>query len=422
MSKVSFPATVWRLWRQQWLPLEQLAALRLRLLRYLVTHAYERVPYYRERWRNLGLHPSDITSEVDLQKFPSLSKAELQNRPARDFLTEGADIHQTISYRTSGSTGRPLNVYLSRSENQMANHITTRANIASGSRPWRRRAMLRAIDRIPEHHGLLRHIRLELPSGRDPQDYLQVLLEYRPAEIHGYSQSLRQLAQLLIDQRICDLRPQFVLGTAELVTPRDRELINTAFRVSMVDHYASIEARSMAWECSCHSGYHLNSDTHIFEFVKDGQAAKPGVPAQIVVTPLHFHTMPLIRYEIGDTAALSTRTCACGRTLPLMEMLEGRRDDSIVLASGRHVLPVGSFANVIEAETDVVEYFVTQEKVDLIVVQLVLRSRHAESVPSRVQNGIRELVQGEAAVNVITVDSIQREGGSKLRRIASRVE
>lgn len=411
----------WRVWRQQWLPPKRLAELRLLGLQALIAHAYERVPFYHERWTSLGLHPSDITSESDLAKFPSLSKAELQGRPVQDFLAEGTNIHQTISYRTSGSTGRPLTVHLSPSENQIANSITTRANIASGSRPWRRRATLRAVDRIPQRHGFWKRMRLELPSGKDPREYLQVLLAYRPAEIHGYNQSLRQLAQLLIDEGIHELRPRCVVGTAELLTLRDRALINDAFGVSMVDHYASIEARSMAWECPRHKGYHLNSDTTVFEFINDGQPAEPGTPARIIVTPLYLRSMPLIRYEMGDVAALSAQACPCGRTLPLMEMLKGRRDDCVILASGRRVVPVGSFANVIEAESDVVEYFVTQEALDLIVVQLVLRSQPSQSIPSRVQKGIRELVHDEARIRVICVDSIQREGRPKLRRIASKI-
>lgn len=421
MLNVPSVATFYRIWRQQWFSAQRLAALRLQGLQALIAHAYEHVPFYRERWKSLGIHPSDITAEADLVKFPLLSKAELQSRPPQDFLAEGTDLNQTISYRTSGSTGRPLTVHVSRSENQMANLITTRANLASGSRPWRRRAMLRAIDRIPQRRGLWMRMRLELPSGKDPRDYLRVLLDYRPAEVHGYSQSLRQLAQLLLDNQIHDLRPRFVLGTAELLTPRDRALINRAFDVAMVDHYASIEARSMAWECAHHAGYHLNCDTTVFEFINQDQPAKPGTPARIVVTPLYLRTMPLIRYEVGDTAVLSAQPCPCGRTLPLMEKLDGRRDDCIILTSGRRVLPVGSFANVIEAESDVLEFFVTQETPDLIVVELVLRPQHAQSIPAKVQKGIRELVHNEAEIRVVCVESIQREGRSKLRRIASKI-
>lgn len=414
-------ASFWQIWRQQWLPPQRLAELRLQGLQALIAHAYERVPFYRERWTSLGLHPSDITSEPDLEKFPSLSKAELQDRPVQDFLAEGTDIHQTVSYRTSGSTGRPLTIHRSPSEIQIADSITTRSNIASGSRPWRKRATLRAVDRISQRHGFGKHLRLDLPSGRDPREYLEVLLAYRPAEIHGYSQSLRQLAQLLIDKGIHELRPRCVVGTAELLTPRDRALINDAFGVLMVDHYASMEAHSMAWECAHHQGYHLNSDATIFEFIKDGQPAELGTPARIIVTPLYLRSMPLIRYEMGDVAALSAQACPCGRTLPLMQKLEGRRDDCVTLASGRRVLPVGSFANVIEAESDVLEYLVTQEALDLIVVQLVLRSQPSQSISSRVQKGIRELVHDEAQVRVICVESIQREVHTKLRRIVSKI-
>lgn len=411
-----------RLWTQQWLSPQQLAEQRNRKLRSLVAHAYARVPYYRKQWTTLGVHPSEIASESDLLNLPLLSKTDLQSRPLTDFLAEGTDLSQGICIRTSGSSGSPLTVHLTPSENEMANLIAMRANFASGARPWRRRATLRAIDRLPQQGGFLRRpFRLDLPSGRDPKDYIQRLLQYRPAEIHGYSQSLRQLAQHILKEGIQGLRPRFVLGTAELLTPRDRALINKAFGVQMVDHYASVEARSMAWECPLHEGYHINSDTSIVEFINDNQPARPGEPARIVVTPLYMRSMPLIRYDIGDTAALAGRTCTCGRSLPLLEQLQGRRDDCITLPSGRVVLPVGSFANVIEAESDVVEYYVTQEKLDLIVVQLVLRDQAVSAVLTTVEQGIRELVHWEAVVKVVSVDSIKRDGSSKLRRIASKI-
>jgi len=70
--------------------------------------------------------------------------------------------------------------------------------------------------------------------------------------------------------------------------------------------------------------------------------------------------MPFIRYDLGEIATPMNGQCACGRRLPLMEMIQGRADDFITLPSRTVVPPVATFTSVIEHEPDVVEYLVVQ--------------------------------------------------------------
>jgi phenylacetate-CoA ligase len=46
--------------------------------------------------------------------------------------------------------------------------------------------------------------------------------------------------------------------------------------------------------------------------------------------------MPFIRYDVGDLGKPSEDAdCTCGRTFPLMKVMEGRKDAIIVLPDGR---------------------------------------------------------------------------------------
>ena len=47
----------------------------------LVRHAYETVPYYRDRMRDLGLAPSDIKTRADLPKLPRFADGWLLGKP-----------------------------------------------------------------------------------------------------------------------------------------------------------------------------------------------------------------------------------------------------------------------------------------------------------------------------------------------------
>src|SRR2546430_17322016 len=49
------------------------------MLRAILAHAYETVPYYRNQWQQAGLHPADISNLEDFRLIPILTKAELRS-------------------------------------------------------------------------------------------------------------------------------------------------------------------------------------------------------------------------------------------------------------------------------------------------------------------------------------------------------
>ena len=57
----------------------------------------------------------------------------------------------------------------------------------------------------------------------------------------------------------------------------------------------------------------------------DGQGKPCGVGeiGRVVVTPLSNFAMPLIRYDVGDTAEVGP-PCACRRGLPVLTRIIGR--------------------------------------------------------------------------------------------------
>ncbi len=68
-----------------------------------------------------------------------------------------------------------------------------------------------------------------------------------------------------------------------------------------------------AFECKAHSGYHINNDHVIMEFLKNGKDVNPGESGEVVITGLSNYTMPLIRYKLGDIAVPIKEKCSCGR-------------------------------------------------------------------------------------------------------------
>ena len=64
----------------QWLPQERLRAMQWERLSQLLEHAYENVPYYQEKFKEIGAEPRDIRSFEDFAKFPTMTKRILDRK------------------------------------------------------------------------------------------------------------------------------------------------------------------------------------------------------------------------------------------------------------------------------------------------------------------------------------------------------
>jgi len=71
------------------------------------------------------------------------------------------------------------------------------------------------------------------------------------------------------------------------------------------------------------------------EILQDG---RPAITGEVVVTPLTYEAMPLIRYRLGDIATWANG-CGCGSGLPAFAAVQGRQDDVLTLSSGRTLTP-----------------------------------------------------------------------------------
>jgi phenylacetate-CoA ligase len=360
-----------------------------------------------------------------LLKIPILTKDVLQRHSFTDFLDRTVNPRQCVIKSTSGSTGKPLQILRSPQEQNHRGTLYIRALAANGLRPWHKRAIIVAANRIPLRKSLLDQVqrsrKIFLLSDANIQHKIDVLESFQPQAIRGYNQSLKFLAYALKIAGIKDITPRFVFGTAEILDQPARSLINEVFGVEMVDIYGSIEAGCIAWECPHHCGYHLNVDTLFLEYIRDGKSANSGEPGRIVVTPLDSYAMPLIRYDLGDIGLPMETQCDCGRGLPLMRIIQGRADDFITLSDGTIIPPIGTFDKAFELNGKVLEYSVVQESLDLIAVKLVYCEGEPLDIVEKVKDRLEELIRHLARVKIEIVDHIDTTPGGKLRRISSNI-
>lgn len=95
--------------------------------------------------------------------------------------------------------------------------------------------------------------------------------------------------------------------------------------------YSSSETGPLGYQCAHQQGadHHVHEDAVRVEILAEGsrEPAPPGVPGEVVVTPLAQTDVPLFRYRIGDRGVLLQERCACGGSAPVLRLL-GRTETS----------------------------------------------------------------------------------------------
>ncbi len=124
---------------------------------------------------------------------------------------------------------------------------------------------------------------------------------------------------------------QEVWTGGEALTPAMRRFIASSFGCAVSQSYGASEFLAMGSECNL-GRLHLNSDWLVLEPVDEHHRPVPpgALGHTTLLTNLANRVQPLIRYDLGDRVRVLSAACACGSSLPVIEV-EGRVDDMLVL-------------------------------------------------------------------------------------------
>ena len=404
-------------------PLE-MKKIQTKKLREIVWHAYWNVPFYHAKFREAGIKPEDVRTVEDLARIPTTTKSEMQAVPLKEMIARNVDVNKCLRNRTSGSTGIPLVILEDERAVSLQGATFLRAFFEDGLRLSDKKAVICDPRSFPkrkkwtQYLGIMRKEYLSIFD--DAHKQLSFLENYAVDAIESYPSSLVILADLC-RQWGHNVKPRVVFTLAEVLDRQTRKLISTAFECELFDYYGSTEFGLMAWECREYSGYHMNADSLIMEFLKDGEIAAPGERGEIVCTTLINHAMPLIRYRIGDIGVPVGEQCSCGITLPLMAIMEGREDDFLVATDGRIIPPTVFFPYPFKDFEGIRQFRVVQEKRDQLTIQIaakenfLVNGKMLETAKMEIQKLFGENMQ----VDFRIVDKIDRDSSGKLRKVVS---
>lgn len=245
------------------------------------------------------------------------------------------------------------------------------------------------------------------------------LLREQPAYLMAFPTVVAGIARELArrGQTLPGLRA--LRTTSEQLGEDTRALCREVLGVELEDVYSCEEVGYIAMQCPGTEHYHVMSERLIVELVReDGAACEVGEPGRVVVTDLHNFATPLLRYDLGDYAEWG-EPCACGRGLPTLARIRGRRRNLLAYPDGRTVWPVFTVACREAAHYEVMQ-LVQGEDLGL-TVRLVLGP--GRTLTPRDRGALTAALHGALghpfAVAFEVIDELARSPGGKLEELVS---
>jgi phenylacetate-CoA ligase len=400
---------------------EEIRELQLRKLRFLVEHSFSHVPFYRSRFRQAGLSPTDLTTLESLRNFPFLTKADIQQHQS-NLITEGIDRAKLRRNHTGGSTGEPLTFYQDQNYQRAVSADLWRNLMWCGYTLGDRQVYLWGSDvDAKRYRGLKGHLRAYLQNliwvdvfdltEETLRRQLGEIARFRPKILVGYVSSLLLFARLLQKDRIRIPSLVAIQSSAEVLTSAHRQTLEETLGVKLFDRYGCRELGNIAHECEAHDGLHINAENNLVEFV-DGQ---------LVVTNLNNYAMPFIRYIIGDYGmAGKQERCACGRGLPRMSVVTGRFSN-LIRSPGGKILHGEFFTHLFYGVPGVVQFQVVQETLQHLTIRIVKGKDFDPAFPAQLKEQILTHGDPRFSISIEYPDGIEPLRSGKFQFTISKI-
>ena len=306
-------------------------------------------PFYRERFRQVGLAADDIRTLDDLERLPLTGKDDYIADPEafrlraddlpKDFGAEERVIWD-IAYTTGTTAGRPSPFYNTTHDAYAVWDQARRCNEAEGFRPTDRVANLYPIADFPTGaflsvvrstmilglpvvHGLTGSATSEFKVRNKLSEAIEKIAALRPTVLWGVPSFIRRSLDEA-QRRAADLSDvRLVITSGEPMPAALRTELRAQlarFGAAMIEiraRYAFTEMQGGLVQCAeTAEPQNLVPDLYYLEVVdpETGQRLPDGETGALAITHLHRRGTVLLRYLVGDLVVLSRAPCPlCGR-------------------------------------------------------------------------------------------------------------
>ncbi len=417
---------------------DELEALQLSRLQHTLAYAYERVPLYKRKFDDAGIHPADLRELSDLGNFPFTTKDDLRREyPFGMFAVPQSEVARV--HASSGTTGRPTVVGYTKQDLADWAKLVARCLRASGVRPGMK--VHNAYGYGLFTGGLGAHAGAEalgctvIPmSGGQTERQIQLIQDFEPDAILATPTYLLTIADAMahmgIDPTSTSLK-YAVLG-AEPWTQEMRHELEVTMNIKACDIYGLSEVMGpgVAGECvETQDGSHIWEDHFRPEIIDPFNPAPgkenvlaDGEHGELVFTSLTKEALPIIRYRTKDLTRLLPGTARPSHRR--MGRITGRSDDMIILR-GVNLFPsqIEEIALRIPELSPHFQLVLTRpegQRMDQLTVKIERRENVTAEDCATAARTLREQIKihvgSSCTVDVVEPGSLERSSG-KLRRI-----
>jgi phenylacetate-CoA ligase len=392
-------------------------------LRQHVIDCLKRFPLYaRYVQEHCGRIPQ-TPEQIVLEGLPVWTKAKQRELFAS---LSGPPVPGAFVHATGGSTGVPTQFYMTRESYEWRTAVSDRGYSWADAEAGRRAVFVwGAPVKEPTGFSKLKNAVIHRLQNRwffnsfdfseaRKRECCDLINRVKPEVLVGYAGNLVDLAMY------CDKNPNQIqwktphcVTAAEGLLPEQRTILQQQLTDEVFMSYGSREFMLIAMEANDHSGLYLSDDNLVVEVVDDdGRSLPDGESGRILVTDLHNHATPFIRYEIGDMGTLAPRSD--NDILPFRKLaaVNGRTQERIVLMDGSERTAL-LFPHLLKEFDWITGYQVYQETPGAIQLRLLSNKEISKPDSEAVSTLVRSFTSPDLKIDVVRVDRLEQTRNGK---------
>ncbi|HOJ50799.1 MAG TPA: phenylacetate--CoA ligase [Spirochaetota bacterium] len=404
-----------------------------------VEKAYKSL-FYKKKFDEVGLKPSDIKDLSDLKKIPFTTKDDL--RAAYPFGMLTVDKNDIVRiHSSSGTTGKATVIAFTKKDIDTWADYVARCLYMIGMRKGDVFQNMMSYGLFTGglgfHYGAEKLGATVIPiGGGNTAKQIRMILDFKTSFLHiTPSYALHVSEEIIkdgIDPKALGLKG-LIVG-AEPHSEATRKKLEEIYNCPVFNSYGLSEMNGpgVGFECEYRDDPHIWEDGYIIEIVnpETGENMPDGEEGELVITSINREGMPILRYRTKDLTHIKKEKCKCGRNHKKIGRVVGRADDMLIV-KGINVFPsqiedilmsIQEVGNNYQIVVDRKEDYIDTIKIRVEISKKFFHGKLSElkNIKEKIQHSIREEIMINPEIELLEPQALPPSEGKAKRVVDLR--